>query len=100
MVSIIYAENLDDIPPSDIDRALSLPYDTDIGEGKDGEIPDDPEEAMKANVMKLTKFNALAQINKMTKMVKDLGRLVVTNLVPGEEIKTSSSAGIHMLMTR
>lgn len=94
--SIVYASDLKDIPPSDVENALDMPYDTDIGEGDaGGEIPADPEKAMRLNVMKLTKINAVNQINKMINMVDDLGLTVVRNMIPGEIVKTNSPLGLY-----
>jgi hypothetical protein len=56
------------------------------------------------NVLKVTRVNAVEQINKMEKIVDDLGRQVVAKSLPGERINTntkvSSGDGVKMIMTR
>lgn len=77
-----------------------MEYDSALGEGEHGFIPDSAEIAMRRNVMQLTKFRAVDQINKMTDMVDDLGKTVVMSSIVGEEIQTSSPVGVKMIMTR
>ena len=45
--SILYSNDPDEIPLTDFERAAEMPYDTDIPEGEDPDIPEDPEEALK-----------------------------------------------------
>ena len=55
---------------------------------------------MRRNVMQLTRYRAVDQINQMTDLVDELGKTVVMSSVVGEEIQTKSPAGVKMLMSR
>ena len=50
--NILYSDDPDEIPLTDFEAAADMPYDTDIPEG-DADIPEDPNEALKKNAMKL-----------------------------------------------
>jgi hypothetical protein len=75
---ILYSNDPDQIPLTDIDAAAGrilqiifassqplppdLPYDTDIPDDN-ADIPDDPNVAFRTNAMKITRINAVAQVN-------------------------------------
>ncbi len=90
------AQNLDQLPPSDVARADDFFYDTDI----DSDIPDNKDIAREQNILKITRTSAEEQINKMEKLVNDVGFQVVKNQIPGETITTNSPAGVKMIMAR
>ena len=62
--NVLYTNDPDEIPLTDIEAAASLPYDTDIPEGN-AEIPEDPAVAFKQNAMKITRIDAVAQVKKV-----------------------------------
>lgn len=97
---VIFAEDLEDLPISDVRRAKDLDYDSALGEGELGFIADTPDQAMRQNVMQTTRFRAVDEINELTDMVDELGRTVVMASVLNEEIQTNSPAGVKMIMSR
>ena len=60
--NVLYNSDPDDIPITDMDAAASLPYDTDIPED-DADIPADADDALKANALRVTRIDAVAQVN-------------------------------------
>ena len=77
--NVLYSNDPDEIPLTDIEAAAGeprpalishhnflpatdLPYDTDIPDDN-ADIPDDPNEAFRANAMKITRINAVNQVN-------------------------------------
>ena len=94
--NILYSNDPDDIPLTDIEDAASLPYDTDIPEDGDAAIPDDPTEAFKQNAMKVTRLEAVKQVKSMVNLVEDLAQTTLTRMVAGEELNTKSPLGVSM----
>ena len=59
--NIIYKDDPNEIPLTDFEAAVDLPYDTDIPEGENVDIPEDPDEMLRNNALKLTKIRAVQQ---------------------------------------
>ena len=98
--SILYSNDPDEIPLTDFERAAEMPYDTDIPEGEDPDIPEDPEEALKKNALKLTRIRAIEQVKKMTNLIDEIGETTIMNSVLGETLKTKSPLGVQMTMSK
>ena len=98
--SILYSNDPDEIPLTDFEAAADMPYDTDIPEGADADIPEDPNEALKKNAMKLTRIKAVEQVKKMTSLVDEIAETTIKNSVLGEELRTRSPLGVQMTMTK
>ena len=98
--SILYSNDPKEIPLTDFERAASMPYDTDIPEGEDPDIPEDPEEALRNNAMKLTRIRAIEQVKKMTSLIDEIGETTIMNSVLGEELRTKTPLGVQMTMTK
>ena len=114
----MYANDPDDIPLADFEAAAFMPYDTDIPEGKitnktcekdqkkiydsaeDADIPDNPDDALKWNAMKLTRIDATNQVKKMIQLVDDIAEQTIINSVEGEEMRTRSPLGMQMIMSK
>lgn len=90
------ADDLNSLPPSDLENAINMDYDTKI----DGDIPDSADQALRENVLRLTKIEAVDQINDMLDIVDQVGRQVVINSVAGEELKTKAPLGVKMIMSK
>ena len=56
--------------------------------GEDPDIPEDPEEALKKNALKLTRIRAIEQVKKMTNLIDEIGETTIMNSVLGETLKT------------
>ena len=93
--NILYSNDPDEIPLTDIEAAADLPYDTDIPED-DADIPEDPNEAFKQNAMKITRLEAVKQVKSMVNLVEDLAQTTLTRMVAGEELNTKSPLGVSM----
>ena len=52
--NIIYKDDPNEIPLTDFEAAVDLPYDTDIPEGESVDIPDDPNEVSAFNLVTLS----------------------------------------------
>ena len=98
--SILLSNDPNEIPLTDFERAADLPYDTDIPEGDEADIPDDPEVALRQNAMRLTRIQAVEQVKKMTTLVDEIGETTIKNMVVGEELKTNSPLGMQMIMAK
>merc|ERR1719312_393903 len=85
--SVLYSNDPDEIPLTDIEAAASLPYDTDIPDNN-ADIPLDPEVAFKDNAMKVTRINAVAQIKSMVDLVDSIAATALNNMVAGEVLDT------------
>ena len=59
---MLYNSDPDDIPITDMDAAVSLPYDTDIPEDN-ADIPADADDALKTNALRVTRIDAVAQVS-------------------------------------
>ena len=97
---ILYSNDPDEIPLTDFERAASMPYDTDIPEGEDPDIPEDPEEALKKNALKLTRIRAIQQVKEMTALVDEIAETTIMNSVVGEVLATKSPLGVQMTMAK
>ena len=95
MNNILYSNDPDTIPLTDLEAAADLPYDTDIPEGN-ADIPDDPAVAFKQNAMKVTRIEAVKQVKDMVNLVDDLGKTTLSRMVAGEELSTKSPLGVSM----
>ncbi len=98
--NILYSGDPKEIPLTDFEAAADMPYDTDIPEGSDADIPVDADEALRKNAMKLTRIRAVEQVKKMTSLVDEIAETTIKNSVLGEEIRTKSPLGVQMLMTK
>ena len=96
MNNILYSNDPDEIPLTDIEAAADLPYDTDIPEDGNADIPDDPNEAFRQNAMKVTRLNAVRQVKSMVNLVEDLAQTTLSRMVAGEELNTKSPLGVSM----
>ncbi|XP_059084074.1 uncharacterized protein LOC131881274 [Tigriopus californicus] len=97
--SILYANDPDEIPLTDFERAAEMPYDTNIPE-ENADIPDDPEDALRFNVMRLTRMQAVEQVKKMVSLVDDIAETAIANSVEGEELRTKTPMGVQMIMSK
>ena len=93
--NILYSNDPDEIPLTDIEAAADLPYDTDIPEDN-ADIPDDPNEAFRQNAMKVTRLEAVKQVKSMVNLVEDLAQTTLSRMVAGEELSTKSPLGVSM----
>ena len=98
--SILYSNDPKEIPLTDFEAAADMPYDTDIPEGDDADIPEDPDEAFRKNAMKLTRIRAVEQVKKMVSLIDDVAETTIKNSVLGEEMRTKSPLGMQMIMTK
>ena len=92
--NILYSNDPDEIPLTDIEAAADLPYDTDIPED-DADIPEDPNEAFKQNAMKITRLEAVKQVKSMVNLVDDIAANALKSMVAGEELDTAAPLGHH-----
>lgn len=97
--SILYANDPDEIPLTDFERAAEMPYDTNIPE-ENADIPDDPDDALRFNVMRLTRMQAVEQVKKMVSLVDDIAETAIANSVEGEELRTKTPMGVQMIMSK
>ena len=88
-----------DVPPSDMLAAEDQPYDTDIGEAEDANILE-PEAAFRANVCKISKYNAKKQAEEMAALINRITKTIVTNTVKGERIETSAPQGVQIIIDK
>ena len=99
MNSVLYSNDPDEIPLTDIEAAASLPYDTDIPDNN-ADIPLDPEVAFKDNAMKVTRINAVAQIKSMVDLVDSIAATALNSMVAGEVLDTKAPLGVSMKMAK
>ena len=97
--NVLYSNNPDDIPLTDIEAAASLPYDTDIPDGN-ADIPEDPKEAEKQNAMKITRIDAVAQVKKMVDLVDNIAGTALKSMVIGETLDTKAPLGVSMKLSK
>ena len=95
MNNILYSNDPNEIPLTDLEAAADLPYDTDIPEDN-ADIPDDPQDAFIQNAMKVTRLQAVEQVKSMVSLVEDLGQTTLSRMVAGEELATKSPLGVSM----
>ena len=93
--NILYSNDPNEIPLTDLEAAADLPYDTDIPEDN-ADIPDDPQDAFIQNAMKVTRLEAVKQVKSMVSLVEDLGQTTLSRMVAGEELSTKSPLGVSM----
>ena len=93
--NILYSNDPNEIPLTDLEAAADLPYDTDIPEDN-ADIPDDPQDAFIQNAMKVTRLEAVKQVKSMVNLVEDLGQTTLSRMVAGEELATKSPLGVAM----
>ena len=93
--NILYSNDPNEIPLTDLEAAADLPYDTDIPEDN-ADIPDDPQDAFIQNAMKVTRLEAVKQVKSMVSLVEDLGQTTLSRMVAGEELATKSPLGVSM----
>jgi hypothetical protein len=65
----------------------------------DAEIPEDPDVALRDNAMKITRTNAVEQVNKIIALVEDMAATTIKNSVIGEELRTNA-AGAKMIIAK
>ena len=97
--NVLYSNDPNEIPLTDIEAAADLPYDTDIPED-DADIPEDPNEAFKQNAMKITRLEAVKQVKSMVQLVEDLAQTTLMRMVAGEELNTRSPLGVSMRFSK
>ena len=97
--NVLYTNDPDEIPLTDIEAAASLPYDTDIPEGN-AEIPEDPAIAFKQNAMKITRIDAVAQVKKMVNLVDNIASTALKSMVVGETLDTKAPLGVSMKLSK
>ena len=93
--NILYSNDPNQIPLTDLEAAADLPYDTDIPDDN-ADIPDDPQDAFIQNAMKVTRLEAVKQVKSMVSLVEDLGQTTLSRMVAGEELSTKSPLGVSM----
>ena len=97
--NVLYSNDPNEIPLTDIEAAADLPYDTDIPED-DADIPEDPNEAFKQNAMKITRLEAVKQVKSMVQLVEDLAQTTLMRMVAGEGLNTRSPLGVSMRFSK
>ena len=96
---MLYSNDPNEIPITDIEDAASLPYDTDIPEDN-ADIPLDPEVAFKDNVLKVTRNRAVAQIKTMVDLVDSMAATALGSMVAGEVLETQSPLGVSLKLIK
>lgn len=94
---IIYSNDPSQIPLADLEAAYDMPYDTDVD--PDAEILDIGD-ALRNNAFKLTKINAVQQVQQMVDLIDDIAETTIVNSVEGEEMRTSAPLGVNMIMSK
>jgi len=97
--NVLYSNDPDEIPLTDLQAAADLPYDTDIPDG-DADIPQDPVEAFKQNAMKVTRIEAVAQVKSMVNLVDDIATTALQSMVVGETLNTKAPLGVSMKLAK
>ena len=126
--SILMASDASELPVTDFEAAASLPYDTDIPDGKfnepwlfymclvikilssciikihlkfkaNAEIPEDPEVALRQNAVKIIREDAVIQAKKMIALVESISATTIKNSVVGESFRTKSK-GIKQIIQK
>ena len=97
--NVLYSNDPDEIPLTDIEAAASLPYDTDIPDGN-ADIPSDPAVAFKDNAMKITRIEAVLQVKKMVNLVDSIASTALKSMVSGETLKTKAPLGVSMILSK
>ena len=123
------ASDASELPVTDFEAAASLPYDTDIPDGKfnkhacfscvllsksrhpvldikiylkfkaNAEIPEDPEVALRQNAVKIIREDAVIQAKKMIVLVESISATTIKNSVVGESFRTKSK-GIKQIIQK
>jgi hypothetical protein len=96
--SILYSNDPNEIPLTDFEAAADLPYDTEILTGDDADIPEDPDDALRKNAMRLIRIKAVEQVKKMTALVEEIAETVLKNSVLGETMRSKSPMGAQMII--
>ena len=126
--SILMVSDASELPVTDFEAAASLPYDTDIPDGKfnkpclffmcvvikipsshiieiylkfkaNAEIPEDPEVALRQNAVKIIREDAVVQAKKMIALVESISATTIKNSVVGESFRTKSK-GIKQIIQK
>ena len=114
------ASDASELPVTDFEAAASLPYDTDIPDGKfnkpclffmigfikiylkfkaNAEIPEDPEVALRQNAVKIIREDAVIHAKKMIALVESISATTIKNSVVGESFRTKSK-GIQQIIQK
>lgn len=97
--SILYADDPDQIPLTDFEKAKNMPYDTDIPPDN-ADIPDDPDEALKYNALQHTKIQAEGQVKQMVDLIDEIAKTTIVGMVENEEMRTNTPEGMQMILTK
>lgn len=65
----------------------------------DAEIPDDPDVALRENVMKTIRTDAVKQVDQMLDLLDSIAATTIKNSIVGETF-TTKSKGIRMVMNK
>ena len=87
-------------PPSDLKDAPNMDYDVDPGDDINFEVPTDPDEMFKQNVLDTTAQRAKKQIDKMMNIVDAMSNEVQRRSVVGEVIKANSENGASIIVAK
>jgi hypothetical protein len=98
LVDILYNNDPNEIPPADYEAAINMPYDTDIPDDENADIPDNQADALRANAYKLTRISAVKQAKEMVSLIDTIAATAIVNMVEGEEMRTKTPMGMQMIM--
>ena len=66
----------------------------------DSDIPDDPDEALKSNALKLSSIEGKRQIGDILDFLEDITKTALDSLVLGEELRTHATEGVKMIISK
>ncbi|XP_076049258.1 polycystin-1-like protein 2 [Oratosquilla oratoria] len=91
---IVMGDNIDNVPPTDVDAAMDWEYSVALTDDLSQEIPNTKEEMLQKNVMDTTKLKAKEQIKQMMKVVEKLSLTLEKKIVKGEALHVDTANGV------